>query len=51
MGEEGMGGESRGDEIVAVEWGRGRRVRRGRMGNEERGEVMEGEGGVVGVVE
>ena len=51
VGEEGTGGESHGDEIVAVGWGGGQRVRRGRMGNEERGEVMEGEGGVVGAVE
>ena len=47
VGEEGTGGESRGDEIVAVEWCGGRRVRRGRMGNKERREVVEGEGGVV----
>ena len=26
-------------------------MRKGRMGNEERGKVVEGEGGVVGVVE
>ena len=51
VGKEGTGGESHGDEIVAVKWGKGRRVRRGIMGNEERGEVVEGEGGVVGVVE
>ena len=51
VGEEGTGGESREGEIVAVGWGGGRRGRRGRMGNEERGEVLEGEGGVVGAVE
>ena len=51
VGEEGMGNESHRDEIVAVRWGRGRRVRKGRMGNEERGKVVEGEGSVVGVVE
>ena len=31
--------------------GEGRKVRRGRMGNKERGEVIEGEGGVAGAVE
>ena len=51
VGEEGTSCESRGDEIVAVEWGEGQRVRRGKMGNEEKGEVVEGEGGVVGAVE
>ena len=51
VGEEGMGNESHRDEIMAVRWGGRRRVRKGRMGNEERGKVVEGEGGVVGVVE
>ena len=52
VGEEGTGGESREGEIVAVGWGGGwGGRRRGRMGNEERGEVLEGEGGVVGAVE
>ena len=51
VGEEGTGNESRRDEIMAVGWGKGWRVRKGRMGNEERGEVVEGEGGVVRAVE
>ena len=51
MGEEGTGNESHRDEIVAVRGGGRRRVRKGRMGIEERGKVVEGEGGVVGVIE
>ena len=51
VGEEGAGGGSREGEIVVVGRGGGRRGRRGKMGNEERREVLEGEGGVVGAVE
>ena len=51
VGEERMGDGSCRDEIVAVRWGEGWGGRRSRMGNEERGEVLEGEGGVVGAIE